>query len=103
MRFIVGVPIYHELLPSLLPSFLREQERLQPTRRVGAPCISPRGNAIWEGAMVPIANIVKSHSKRIGTYARLGSGATVSVNPDVLGHDHALLIKREVLLESLRP
>lgn len=37
------------------------------------------------------------------TYARLGSCTAFGVDPDVLSHDHALLIELEELLESFRP
>jgi len=39
----------------------------------------------------------------LGQCARLGTSATIGVNPDILSHDHTLLIKLEILLESLRP
>jgi len=39
----------------------------------------------------------------LGEGSGLGSGAAIGINPDVLSHDHALLIELEKLLESLRP
>jgi hypothetical protein len=39
----------------------------------------------------------------LGESSGLGSGTTISVDPDVLSHNLTLLVELEILLESLRP